>query len=118
MLSVLFSLYRYSETELVERIDWKLIENGYEKLKLMLYYWELWVERDDEEGLVAMQHLAFIIASLFRSTRQGLQTFITANLDVNQVKCVLQQWLSSLGDEAVTGSDLRTVLPNLVQILP
>lgn len=93
------------------------MENGYEKLKLMMDYWDLWVEREDQEGLVAIHHLAYLFASLYRE-KQGLSAFIAGNIDVNQVKSVLQQWISSLGDEAVAGADLRTVLPNLVQLLP
>lgn len=122
VLSVLFSLYRYAEAEYVDRIHWKLIENGYEKLKLVQFYWDQYLSRveEDTEGLalLSVQYLSFIIASLYRCSRQGVQSQITANIDLSQVKTTLQHWSSSLGDEAVSGSDLRSILPNLIQSLP
>jgi len=106
----------------VERVHWKLIENGYEKLKLVKFYWDLYLERveEDTEGLtlLSIQHLSFIIASLCRCSRQGVQSQISAIIDLNQVKATLQHWSSSLGEEAVSGSDLRSILPGLIQNLP
>jgi len=99
----------------VDRIHWKMIENGYEKLQLVKFYWE---QDIGEEGLISIQHISFIVASLYQWTRAGVQTYIGANMDLNRVKAVLQQWVASLGDQAVSGSDLRSILPSLIQSLP
>ena len=111
-----------------ERLYCKMVENEYEKLALLQFYYTEFSEHAEKQSSDSdfpissdqqcVQHISFIVGTLYQKGDAQLREHLQRLFALERVKEVLNSWVQSLGDEEVCGSDLRTVIPALVLTLP